>query len=239
MTLWGLSLKHIAKLTPKYLSDSSVNQNKIKVTVNSATFFEGLITWAYADMNQMPDVPIHIEASSVGYSQVAAITETQIDGTVTAEKVAQVIASKGGMTVTNHGVTANIDGFHAGGNAVIQLQELANSLRSQGVIVDIGYGTIDLWNSEKARDSSKITVSKSTGLIGYPMLTGYGLQFTTMFNPAMRLLQIVEVQTDLPNASGDWKVQYNTSHEISAWIDGGPWFTHVLAVSNEYDTSSQ
>ncbi|MEG5833963.1 hypothetical protein UXP90_21015, partial [Enterobacter kobei] len=71
-------------------------------------------------------------------------------------------------------------------------------------------------------------VSKEHGLIGYPTWTRDGLYLTTMFSSNLIAPRKMKLETDLPGASGMYTIN-TVRHIISAWVEGGPWFSFVVA----------
>lgn len=68
-------------------------------------------------------------------------------------------------------------------------------------------------------------ISPATGLVGYP---GYsdnmGIEVKTLFNPFIRLGQLVTVESSLAFANGSWGAYY-VRHELESQTPNGKWFT--------------
>ena len=60
-----------------------------------------------------------------------------------------------------------------------------------------------------------ILINKDTGLLKYPTVTQNGIELTTVFNPALRFAGIFKLETEVPKASGTWRI-IKLSHDLSA-----------------------
>ena len=72
-------------------------------------------------------------------------------------------------------------------------------------------------------------MSAQSGLISYPLFNGYGVQFDTLFNPAILSAEVVQVQSAIPKANGMWMVVQIT-HTLESRTPGGQWKSTINAV---------
>jgi hypothetical protein len=68
-------------------------------------------------------------------------------------------------------------------------------------------------------------ISPATGLVGYPTYSDMGITIKTLFNPFIRLAQLVTVESSLAFANGSWGAYY-VRHELESQTPNGKWFTH-------------
>jgi len=220
--IYGMSLKNMGLIGYKGVQYGVVTQNSIKVWAEDVALFSGTIGWAYVDANQMPDAPLIIQASTTGYAQSEPVVDFSQQGIVKIADIITAMANYIKLTVVIH---ADVNGMekdpHYTGNTIDQIRTCA---RNNGLLIDIRLGAIFVWPEGKPVDNNVPYVSKETGLLGYPRFDGWGLEFTTMFSPLLIQGRDVQVQTDLPNASGVYNIN-SAVHHLSSWIEGGPWMT--------------
>lgn len=73
-----------------------------------------------------------------------------------------------------------------------------------------------------------VTVSPSSGLIGYQSVLRYGVAFRCMFNPNLKMLGAVQLQSSIRPANGSWIIQ-KLVHLLDAETTQGRWFSIVEA----------
>lgn len=224
--VYGLSLKHMADIGYKGTQYGITTQNMMKVWADDIPIFEGSVGWSYADANEMPDAPLIIYASSTGYAQsVEAAPFTQA-GTV---KVADIISSVAALT--GYGVQISQAVTDVENNPFYQgnyIDQIRDCCRAHNLLFDIRLGVIFVWKEGDAIDESIPFVSPGTGLLGYPRFNGWGLEFTSIFSPLLILGRDVQIETDLPNATGKYRIN-SAVHHLSTWMEGGPWMTQCSA----------
>lgn len=220
--IYGMSLKNMGLIGYKGVQYGVVTQNSVKVWAEDVALFSGTIGWAYVDANQMPDAPLIIQASTTGYAQSEPVVDFSQQGIVKIADIITAMANYIKLTVVIH---ADVNGVekdpHYTGNTIDQIRTCATN---NGLLIDIRLGAIFVWPEGKSVDNNVPYVSKETGLLGYPRFDGWGLEFTTMFSPLLIQGRDVQVQTDLPNASGVYNIN-SAVHHLSSWIEGGPWMT--------------
>ncbi|WP_313687914.1 baseplate hub protein [Pantoea sp.] len=230
MRLFGLSLDYMAKLTGKAQRYISQKQNLVKITANDEVVFIGTITASRINLNLMPDAPIEITANAVGYERSIPCAPTSVKGTTSVASLIQAIANKAGLKFTNIDVNKQATNPYYTGNAIQQIQAISSDY---DFYADIDIGNITIYTSEKEIDNIIPFVSPSSGLIGYPIFVDIGINFTSMFSSAFRVGRKTRLETDLPNASGEYLVTHGTTHYLSSWVEGGPWFTMVVGLPLE------
>lgn len=230
MSLWGLSLDHMSKLTSKAQRFISQEQNLIKVVANGETVFLGTITASRVNLNQMPDAPIEITANAVGYERTITCTPTSVQGVTDVASLVQTIASKVGLKFVNVDVKIKAQNVHYSGNAIQQIQTIANDY---DFYADVDIGTVYIYTSQNAIDAVMPFVSPQQGLLGYPIFYDIGINFRCMFSSSIRVGRKVRLETSLPNGSGEYLITQGTTHYLSSYVEGGPWETMVVAYALE------
>ncbi|CAH0195717.1 hypothetical protein SRABI106_01415 [Rahnella aquatilis] len=225
MSLWGLSLNYMAKLTAKAQKYIAQKQNLVKIKVNDETIFVGTIVASRINLNQMPDAPIEITANAIGYERNLACEPTSVRGVTDVSSLIQSIASKVGLKFVNIDVNKKVENAYYPGNAIQQIQDIA---LHYDFYADIDLGTVYIYNGNSSLDSVVPFISPENGLLGYPIFYDIGINFRCVFSSAIRVGRSIRLETSLPYGSGEYKVRQGTTHYLSSMVEGGPWETMVV-----------
>ncbi len=224
--VYGLSLEQMGLIGYKGVQYGVTTQNEMKIWANEIPIFSGTIGWCIADVNEMPDAALIIQASATGFSQSIPAKDFNQKGEV---KIADIFKSIAALIDLSVDVSDSITEVevdpHYSGNYIDQILTCA---RSHNLLTDVRLGVIFIWKEGDAIDKSIPYVSKETGLIGYPRFNGWGLEFNTIFSPLLILGRDVKIETSLPNASGKYRIN-SAVHHLSSWMEGGPWMTQCSA----------
>lgn len=223
--IYGLSIEKMAQLSYKGRQLSGPKQNIIRVWADDVPLFYGTITNCFTDFNQMPDAPLMIQSFATGFEQSIVSPPFSAKGSVDVADAIKSIATTIKYVVVNSGVTSKLSGGYFRGDPISQIRQIAEA---SGINVDFRLGVIYIWPQGGRADDVMPYVSPETGLIGYPVFTGYGINFTCNFSSLVCLGRKIKLDTSLPNASGTYTV-ITANHYLSSWIEGGPWNTTVYA----------
>jgi len=227
--VFGLSLPNMALLSYKGRQLSSIKQNMIKVWANDEPLFLGAITNCFPDMNQMPESPLILNAFATGFEQTVNASPFSAEGSVDVATAINSIAKTINYTVVNNGVTEKLSGAYFRGDPISQIKQICSAA---GINHDVRLGVVYIWPPGGRVDDVMPYVSKNNGLIGYPVPSGYGMSFNTIFSNLFCLGRRVKLDTELPNASGVYTV-ISAKHHLSTWTEGGPWYTSVYGASTD------
>ncbi|HBY9308063.1 TPA: hypothetical protein MJD74_003646 [Klebsiella pneumoniae] len=226
LSLWGLSLDNMAKLTTSSEKFFGEQQNAIRVFTGDVCVFMGTIISARVNLNQMPDAPIEITASAIGKEKLVVCEPTSIEGEASVADMIKALASKVDLKFVNVDVKSVHSNPYYEGNAIEQIQKIA---ADHNIIADIDFGTVTIYTGKSPIDSVVPFISPENGLIGYPIFYDIGINFRCIYSPSIKLARKIKLETSLPHASGDWIVQYGTTHYLSCRVPGGLWETFVVA----------
>ncbi|KMK23092.1 hypothetical protein ABW11_21005 [Pluralibacter gergoviae] len=226
LSLYGLSLDYMAKLTIKSHRWLNAKQNAVRVRANDDLVFSGSIVAARVDLNRMPDAPIELTANAVTDIRRERFEDTSLTGDLDIGQVAESIATRAGLKFINRGVTARASSLHLPGNAVEQLNKLARDYRFN---VDMSLGLVIIYPDGQTVDDIAPHVSPAHGLKGYPVFTDNGISFRCMYSPLIRIGRKLILESDLPHASGEYLVLNGTTFYLSSYTEGGLWDAFVVA----------
>lgn len=190
--------------------------------------FSGNIVNAWGDYLNMPDVFLHIQAQSAFFSQLIAVAPRSFRGGVDVATVMAQIAADMGLTFENNGVNVQLADLYLANTNTEQARELA---RIAGIDLYIDDTVLAITPRNAPRSGLVPVISRETGLVGYPTFDGIGVNFQTLFNPAVTFGGLILVETDIVRAAGQWIVT-SVTHRLESEKPDGAWFSQVRGNSN-------
>lgn len=176
--------------------------------------FAGNIVRAAADLNSTPDVKLKIEAQVGFWGRITADGATAVRGSQPAADFIAGQVQKAGFTFENRGVTAQLRNSVYNGSPIHQAMKAAKQIGAELVLDDNRAILIPAGGAVNTAGNA-ILINKDTGLLKYPTVTQNGIELTTVFNPALRFAGIFKLETEVPKASGAWRI-IKLSHDLSA-----------------------
>jgi len=222
---------------------TAIGKNQVLLEGNQGsgwfTLFNGLILEGGPEYRQMPEVFYHCQAVPAPYFQgIGTSTPLSYPSGAQVSQVASDIASTMGMNVQNNGVTGSVPkGAYFPGAPLDQLKQLsANSGQFAWTIdpanTNSTTGTLVLMAKNQPRTGgTSLTLSPTSGLIGYPTIESFGIGIVALFDPALLLgAQFAISGSDIPAANGTW-MAYQLSYQLEQLAFGGQWFAamHCMA----------
>lgn len=227
IVIFGLSLDHINQLST-WGTAYHPNKNYLIAVeagdpVNGMSLvFMGMVTQAWADFTNMPDVPMYFLATgTTAPMNVGPMQPTSAGGTVEVAPLIQKAAMIGGMQFENSGVNAVLDGVYHWGSPWKQAKEIADAAN---VNIFQDDGTVAIWPKDQPRQGDTLEVSPQTGLRDYPSFTQYGVLVKVEFKRAIKYGTTMHVTSDLKEANGDWNI-ISIDYDLQAETPNGNWFS--------------
>lgn len=190
--------------------------------------FAGNIVNAWADYQSMPDVYLHIQAQSAFFNALKAIPPRSFKGRVDVASVMAQIARDLGYTFENNGVTTQLTDVYLPNTGMEQAKDLA---RAAGCDLYLDDKILAITPPNVPRKVIIPLISPASGLVGYPTFDGVGVNFQTLFNPAVTFGGSVKLETDVQQAAGEWVVT-SVSHRLESEKPGGAWFSTIRGNQN-------
>lgn len=200
--------------------------------------FSGNIVNAWANYNSMPDVFLMIQAQTAYHAALTPVTPRSYKGSIDVASVMGQIAQGMGFTFENNGVTTQLSGVYLPGTGVDQAYSLA-----QQANVDMYFDNkvLAITPPNMPRGTIIPELAPGSGDVGYPTFDGVGVNFETLFNPAIRTGGAIKLVTSvkaITNISTQWLVT-SLSHRLESEKPGGAWFTTVRGNLNGKLTAGQ
>lgn len=190
--------------------------------------FAGNIVNAWADYQSMPDVYLHIQAQSAFFNALKAIPPRSFKGRVDVASVMAQIARDLGYTFENNGVTTQLTDVYLPNTGMEQAKDLA---RAAGCDLYLDDKILAITPPNVPRKVIVPLISPASGLVGYPTFDGVGVNFQTLFNPAVTFGGSVKLETDVQQAAGEWVVT-SVGHRLESEKPGGAWFSTIRGNQN-------
>src|SRR5208282_4263746 len=149
------------------------------------TVFAGQIMTSGPDYLGAPEVPLRVEAKTMGYEILAPAAPHSYTGPTSVATIVQNIASALGLGFENNGVETQINSPYLPNTTVQQLKTIC---QHAGVDLYIDVDKIAICPAGYPRLDTPVLLSPSTGLQGSPTFGPEGLGFIarSLWNPAFR-----------------------------------------------------
>lgn len=234
-TIFGMTASDMNSVTTTKW-DPSFAKNTVSVYAidgdQETLVFQGNIVNAWGIYVGMPEVYLMIEAQNNYLGQITSPspTRTTFTSATTIATVMQNLANSLGVQFENNGVTGTVKkGQTLSGSYVDQVRTMAQTY-GFSYFLDPASDTLAITPLNTPRQTQSVPlVSAQTGLQNYPIFNGYGVQFDTLFNPAILFGGTVEVQSAIPKANGSWMV-VQMAHQLESQTPGGQWKSTVNTV---------
>lgn len=197
--------------------------------------FSGDIINCWPEFSSLPDVYLNVQAQSLYSAQLSPKKPISINGKIDVAILMQGVALDLGLKFENNGVHVCLTDVYLPSTAVEQARELARQAKFDLYIDD---DILAITNKYASRESYTTVVSSETGMIGYPIYNGFGVYFRTLYNQSIMFGGRVKIETDIPQAAGEWIVN-GISHKLESETPNGEWFSTVMANQYGFSISKQ
>jgi hypothetical protein len=243
ITIYGMSLSDMNQYNTFGLQLAAGNIKRNTVTIDAGDNVNGLSTcyigdviYSYIDLNSMPNVGFKVQAQTAYYDALAAAEPTTYNSdSVKISDVMNTLADKlaaGNVTVENTLDQDVVLRFpYKAGSLLTQIREFA---LEAGIQANVDDNVLVLSTPTTNRQGAAVMVSKTTGMIGSPTYNQNGILVRCLYNPQIKFMGLVQVQStlqkpspgnpvsDLLPANGTWLV-YAVDHTLESQVPNGKW----------------
>ena len=193
--------------------------------------YNGDVLNCWGVYTSMPETYLYIEAQ-IGYSAlVQPVAPLSVAANTDVATVMGQIAKAMGYNFENNGVNITVSkGSYWGNTLMEQARSLMQAYKFWMYLDSTHPNTLAIAPQNSARKTAAPLISPQTGLEGYPVFNSTGVNFETLFNPALTFGGPIQMVSSIPKANGTWVV-VSMSHQLSSQTLNGPWKTCVNAVS--------
>lgn len=231
-SIYGVTQSDMNSITTLQWKPKSFIPNTVQVFAidgsQQTLVFQGNIINAWGNYNSMPDVFLMIQAQSAYFAQITPVAPRSYDGPVSVATVMSQIADAAGMTFENNGVQINLNSPYLTDSNLNQAKALA---KAAGCNLYVDGNTLAITPPNSPRGTLVPLISAETGLDGYPTFDGIGVNFKTLFNPAVLFGGQINLVTTLQQAAGVWIVT-SVAHELESENPDGAWFSTIRGNAN-------
>jgi hypothetical protein len=226
--IYGVSQSDMNSCVSLQFQSDTYLKNSIQVTAIDGTsqtlVYNGTIVNAWGDYKAMPDVFLYIQAGTGIPGILQPVPPTSFKGAVDVASAMAQLASNLGYTFENNGVTGQLSDVYLANTGLEQIKDLAKAIGCDWGLDDNNV----LWIAPRNTPRGGLIplISKDTGMIGYPTFDKNGVNFDTLFNPAIRFHGAFKIVTDIPQAAGQW-IAYSIAHRLESERPGGAWFSSI------------
>lgn len=241
VSVFGLTPNLMNQLSTLGLAFQLVPQNTLVIRAGDAisglaTVFIGTIRSASADFNQAPDVAFNFDCLAGLVNAVAPFKASSFPQPTDVGTIMSGLAQQLSLGFENNGVKVTLPPSYFAGSARDQVFKVA---RDAGIQVDpdaigaAGSLVLAIWPKGGSRNTSVPLVSPTTGMIGYPSYTAYGILVKTIFNPQIGFGGQIKVESSLPKATGNWVI-LRLDHALDSMMPGGLWESSMWCFNPKY-----
>lgn len=227
--VYGVSQQDMNSITTLQWRPDFIIENIVEVTAIDGTaetlVFAGNIVNAWGDYQNMPDVFLMIQARAAFIAQLKAVPPRSIKGSFDVSSVMAQIARSMGYVFENNGVNVQLTDVYLANTDLEQAKELAEMA---GVWLYIDSGILAITPRNIPRGGNMPTVSPQSGMVGYPTFDASGVNFQSLFNPAVTFGGKIKVVTDIKQAAGEWIVT-SIDHRLETEKPNGAWMSSIRA----------
>lgn len=189
--------------------------------------FSGTITEGLIDFNSMPNVYLHILASTGYYQKIFPVKPSSYPGAASIATIAQNLVDLMGppwALAIGQGADAMLSNQYLWGTLWDQLTQACAAAKCDFYVQ--GDQILVTGRGQPLKTEPAVVLSPSSGLAGFPTYERGGLILNALFDPAFLCGVAIEVQSSVPNATGRW-FPYSLLHNLESLKPNGAWFTQM------------
>lgn len=230
ISLFGLGLKRMSDLSGRAQGIITDDQQiDVEIYADESLVFSGGMTASIANMNEAPESSLMISATANANLQSMTASPFTAQGSQNITDVISSICTAAGYEVAFKGMKGMTTSGspHFEGSVFDQLNRVCSDY---GISMSVTPPKkVEFWPSSEQRDEVMPFISRDYGLVGYPIFSSGGMMFQTQYSSLLSIGRYINIETDLPWASGVYQLS-TVRHELSSWMPGGSW--HSICTAN-------
>lgn len=236
LEIYGVPLQtmnQIARLWLEALTPQGTDTVQIDVYDGQdyVPFFQGVIAWSAVNASRMPHVSLDIEANSGMALMIQPASPYASGTTVLLKDALTTIAAPAGFAVDYPDTVPQYQ--------LSQVRVTGTPMEQIGALMEqypqltwsVSLQRIQIRAALAPIGSNSVRVAPDTGLMGYPVYSTSGLQFSTLFNPKITPGTALDVQTQFDFVNRTLWVASVLAHTLEPNVPGGQWTTQIAANS--------
>jgi hypothetical protein len=230
--VYGMLDSDMNKLTTVAFRALSVKKNYVQIQAGDEEHgmgiaYQGEIAGAFANYKSPPNLDFQLDCIEGYYPAIAPCAPKSYKGGVGVATVMASLAKQMGYTFENKGVSVQVHSPYLIGSAMQQAHQL---VAAANIEFGVDNGILFIAPRGAARDTGTVVplISAATGMKEYPVFNKEGIEVTTLYNPSIVLGGIVNVQSVVKTACGNWRIN-GLKHHLESLHAGGKWESKVTA----------
>ncbi len=229
----GLTEAHMNALSTLGMLPSEQRLNTIVIQAGDDTsgmfqVYSGVVQKGWVDHSADPDTVFYVVGNSGAFAAVNPAKPSSFTGDTDVAQVMSGLAAAMKLRLENNGVSVILPHPYFPGTLLQQVQRAAEAANINWIIDN---GILAIWPLGNSRTSSGPAplISPQTGMIGYPAYTSTGVAVRALFSPSIRVGELIQVQSSLTPACGQW-VAMLIKYTLESEMPSGAWFQEMLCV---------
>lgn len=231
LRVWGMLPADMNALTAVWANPPVVRDHIVTIEANSGNgwvqVFRGTILEAQPEYSAAPDVYFHVQAKT-GYFQqieVESATPTSYPDSVSAEvAILDLIERMGFQGEVTADVNAVLTNPYWSGTLFDQFVKACKAAGADFYI--LGESILVTASGKPRTTEPAVVLNASSGLDGYPVYERAGLNVTALFDPAFLCGTPLELQCDVPSATGRW-YPFAIEQRLDVLLPKGKWHSYL------------
>ena len=232
LQVYGMTLDLMNKFSRAGVLPLALRKNAVQVNAGDAEngmalVYGGIIGHAFQDLQAAPEVSFNIYAWTNQFAAVNPVAANSYPATGDVATIMRRLATQMGYDFESNGVSVQLANPYLFGTARMQMQSVANAAHIYAFIEN--EKTLVILDQNKARGGTIPLIDVHHGMVGYPKLMNAGwISVRTIFNPTVKFLGQINVQSGIKPMSGIWRVRKIT-HSLESETPNGAWYTDIDA----------
>lgn len=191
--------------------------------------FRGEIYQAYAAYGNQPNPYLSIEAQTGYYPYRIIAPPLSIDGDAFVETLIAQQASIAGYNFINNGFSGSLKNCVFTGSPLEKAIKIARHAGAN-LIVDDNTMILQEWSMPVMNGEIPL-ISVDSGMLDYPQFDQDGIVVSCVYRPDIIFNGLVQIESQVPKASGTWRV-IQLNHNLNSNIQGNGQF--ITTIKGQY-----
>lgn len=226
--IYGMLAEDMNALTVAWANPPVVLDHIVILEANDGNgwvqVFSGTVTEAQPEYRAAPAVYFRVSAMCGYFQKINVAEPTSYSEQVDIGAVVTDLAAKMGFVYEDGGADGVMNSPYFAGTLWDQLVSACEAANADFYITG---KTILVTKAGLPRDKAPaLVLNARSGLIGYPMYERAGLNVACIFNPALACGVPLDLESDVPNATGRW-YPFAMLHELESVTPKGAWASYL------------
>lgn len=230
LKVYGMKAADMNALTVAWANPPVVLDHLVILEANDGSgwtqVFSGTIKEAQPIYRAQPNVYFQVLAMTGYFQKINPVPPTSYPEVVDIGVAAPDIIAKmgGGFTYVDGGATGVLTNPYFWGTAWDQLKQACAAAKADFYIQ--GSQILVVPQGQPRANAPAVVLNRASGLIGSPEYSGAGLEVMAIFNPAFSCGSPLQLETNVPAATGRW-YPFKMRHRLDAVLPRGQWMTSL------------